>query len=168
MSEIKEKIKKAIYKELKELPDNKVLLLPDLFAAFFLATGESLNNYSNELEEVIEELEKLKYIRFENFRMGRIIKGINFDEWIKLMEGKTSSVVIGSISASQVQVGNHNVITINNISPKDLIKILEIFVNDPERGKDMLSKLKESLSSVLSVSELIVKLYEIGKIFFGV
>jgi hypothetical protein len=109
MSEIKEKIKKAIYKELKELPDNKVLLLPDLFAAFSLATGESLNNYS----EVIEELEKLGYIRFENFRMGRIIKGINFDEWIKLMEGKTSSVVIGPIRASQVQVGNHNVITIN-------------------------------------------------------
>jgi len=51
----------------------------------------------------------------------------------------------------------------NSIPSEDLIKILEIFIKQPEKGRDILSKLKEGLKSGLSVSELIIKLYEIGK-----
>ena len=123
-----EKIKKLIYNKLSSLPDNKVLLFPDLEIAFSTETGKSLNDHSDVLENVAEDLEKSGFARFEQAPNGtlRILKGIDFDKWDKEMKSDSSGSVtfnIGKIEGQNIQVGNENVQNIE-IGIKSLIEVV--------------------------------------------
>jgi hypothetical protein len=80
---VKDKVKKVIFNKLRELPTNKALLWADLQVAFEVATGESLQNHLDIVQEVADELEQAGYARSEQLPSGmpRIFKGLDFDQW---------------------------------------------------------------------------------------
>ncbi len=81
---MKETIKKFIYNKLSLLSDKEVLLWLDVQVAFNLSTKKSLSNYSDDTEEIINELENRQYAIFKELpnNMIRVTKGVDFDKWV--------------------------------------------------------------------------------------
>jgi len=143
------------------LPSNKALLWPDLQVAFKVATGESLSNHQDVVNEVADDLEQAGYARFDQRPGGmpRIIKGIDFDKWESSMEPSNSSKQfnIGSLNAQNVQVGDQNTMNVN-ITPEEFIAALEKMQKDPEKAKSVLSRLNDFAKQGLSLGQTVVKL----------
>ena len=131
---MKEKIEKVLFKKLRELPSNKALLWPDFQVAFDVATGASLSDHLEEVQEVADTLEKSDYARFEQLPNGmpRITKGVDFDKWENEMAPTNpgSSLNIGSLNAQNVQVGDQNTMNVN-ITPQEFLSLIHI--SEPTR-----------------------------------
>ncbi|MCU6236790.1 hypothetical protein KWH75_06870 [Morganella morganii] len=107
---MKEKLKKLMMNTLSNTPGNKALLLLDFSVQVRSTLGVSMNDNINELSEAIEELQEKEFIRYENTRNGgRVVRGLNFDDYfVTPADNKTNNFNIGSIAATNVQVGNNN------------------------------------------------------------
>ena len=120
-------------------------------------TGRSISSLSeNELkalERAVSTLESQGIIRYEGGRLGgRFLKGINFEDWYMKMErdgleirALQVNVNAQSINAPMAIGGRdvHQQVT----DTKELIRVLERLIEDPDKGKTLLRKLKESLNS---------------------
>lgn len=157
---MKEKIEKILFNKLRELPSNKVLLWTDLQVAFDVATGKSLRDHLEEVQEVADELEKSDYARFEQAPNGMplIMRGVDFDKWEAKMspENRSSNLNIGSLNAQNVQVGDQNTMNVN-VTPEEFIRALEKMQNDPEKAKSVLSQLNEVAKQGLSFGQTVAK-----------
>ena len=157
---MKEKIKKILFNKLRELSSNKVLLWPDLQVAFDVATGKSLNDHLEEMQEVADELEKADYARFEKAPNGmpRIMKGVDFDKWENKMSpiNRGNNLNIGSLNARNVQVGDQNTMNVN-ITPEDFIGALKKMQNDPEKAKSVIFQLNDLAKQGLSFGHTVAK-----------
>jgi len=152
IASIKEIIKKVIYKELKKLPEYKVLYVyPELRFAFYNLTGKELEKYLNILNESIEEIEELQKQKYS----GEIRKAINFDERIKIMEkDEPLFIFINFLHAQQIQIGRKNIINNN-------------FVKEPEKGESILSKLKNFFKSYIFDFRFDSKFFKMVKNLFS-
>lgn len=157
---MKEKVEKLIFNKLRDLPRNKALLWPDLQVAFDMATGESLNDHLETVQEVADELEKADYARFDKLPNGmpRITKGVDFDKWENKMAPSNSGgqLNIGSLSAQNVQLGDGNTMNVN-ITPQEFIDALERMQKDPEKAKSVLSQLNDLAKQGLSFGQTVAK-----------
>jgi hypothetical protein len=157
---VKDKIEKVLFKKLRELPSNKALLWPDFQVAFDVATGASLSDHLEEVQEVADTLEKSDYARFEQLPNGmpRITKGVDFDKWENEMAPTNpgSSLNIGSLNAQNVQVGDQNTMNVN-ITPQEFIEALEKLQKDPEKAKSVLSQLNDFAKQGLSFGQTVAK-----------
>ncbi len=157
---VKDKIKKVIFNKLRELPPNKALLWLDFQVAFEVATGESLKNHLDVVQEVVDDLEQAGYARFEQLPNGmpRVNKGLDFDQWENSMRPKDSSrqLNIGSLKAQNVQVGDGNTMNVN-ITPDEFVNALSKMQKDPEKAKSVLSQLNDYAKQGLSLGQTIAK-----------
>ena len=155
---MKDKVKKVIFNELRDLPSNKVLLWPVLQVAFKGATGEYLNNHLDVVQEVADNLEQVGYARFKQLPNGtcRISKGVDFDQWENSMIPKDSSrqLSIGSLSAQNVQVGDGNTMNVK-ITPDEFVNALSKMQKNPEKAKSVLSQLSDYAKEGLSLGQTI-------------
>ena len=153
-------IKKVVFNKLKSIPDNKALLWPDFQVAFDETTGKSINNFSEEVLSVCNELEDNQFARLEKLPNGmpRIVKCIDFDIWESSMNSsKESQINIDNFNAQNVQVGNENAMNIN-VTPEEFINALDKLLQNPKKSQSVLEKLSGYLKQGLGVGELAKKL----------
>lgn len=157
---MKETIKKVIYNKLCTIPNNKVILWPDLQVAFDVATGKSLNDYLDEVDAVVEELEAAQFARFEQSpnKMIRVFKGVDFDKWSNSMKPSqnNSQININSLTAHNVQVGNENTMNIN-ITPEQFVEALSALIKNQKKANSIIDELSSYLKKGVSLAEVIAK-----------
>lgn len=90
---MKDQIKKILFKKMQELPDERGLQIFEFVSAFNRASGETLDSYRTDLDDSINDLDQLKYIRYVHpgGRMGMFFKGLNFDKWSNEMTSKNNN-----------------------------------------------------------------------------
>jgi len=155
----KEDFEKILFEAFKkkEKEGKDIVLLADLAFELRTRADKSLFSLSESekkaFEEVINTLEERGIIRYENGRLGgRILKGINFRNWYEEMEGnrKETQAVQVSVNAQSINapvaVGGRDVHQ-QVADTKELMKILEKLIENPDRGKTLLEKVKESINS---------------------
>jgi hypothetical protein len=152
--DIQEEIKKLLFQELKNLPDNEYLLFPNLQIA--IQTKLHINDFDNiakEFEEVINQLIDKKYIVYDNFRIPRFAKGINFDKWEEKMNTNKNNINIQNLHTTNAQIGNNNNFY-NGCKPEDFITFLEIFEKEKNKKK-FIEKIKSMISSGADIMTII-------------
>jgi hypothetical protein len=149
-----EKIKKLLFQKLRDLPDNKFLLLTDLQVALQVKLSiTDFDRVAKELEKVINELIKKEYIVYDDFRIPRFAKGINFDEWKQEMDSDKSKINIQNLHTNNAQIGNNNSFY-NGLNSEDFIKFLEIFEKTKDK-KSFIEKVKSMISSGADIITII-------------
>ena len=158
----KEDFEKLLFEAFKrkEKEGKDVVLGVDLDLELQTRVDKSLSSLSeNEwkaLDEVIDALKNSSIIRYEKGRLrGRFLKGINFRNWYKEMEksGKETQAVQVNVSAQSINapvaVGGRDVHqqVVNTEELMRVLEILEKLIENPDKGKDLLEKIKESINS---------------------
>ncbi|WP_051714008.1 hypothetical protein [Shewanella xiamenensis] len=150
---IEQKIETMIYQEVVALPSNKLLLDSDMnfkIQSYFMNNlGDNSDSWKKHADKVYKKLVSNEFILAKKeFRSIYWVfsPGINFDEWRDIMEGKnnqSSSINIGTVNASNLQVGNNN-------SQDNSVNInLSEFVDKVSKSNDQeaKSKLRELLEN---------------------
>ncbi len=150
---IERKIEEMVYQEMISLPENRMLLDSDMnfkIQRFFMTTlNDKSNSWKKHAANVYNKLQKNDFITVnKEFRSiySTFSKGLNFDDWRDLKEGKSndvSSISIGTVNASNLQVGNNNNQTSSiNLNISDLVA--QVAKTDDQDAK---RKLKELLQN---------------------
>ncbi len=161
---IKRTIEKLLFNALKKLPENKNLPLPSFEVEFERSTGEPLSKYERTFWEVLNELVEKKYVVFHNIRMGVLSRGVNFDEWEKkFFSSNPSSLSVKIQNANAVNIAGHTAIQNNNVTPEELLSLLEKLLENPEEGKSLVKKVKEGLETGTSLIDILQKIVALSK-----
>ena len=155
----KNEVERCLYKCITEKMTGSAESLPELRGHFQIVSGESMTDYADEVDEILNNLRDERILSIENRPNGMwyICQGLNFDQWETKMNPKTNSFAIGSLHAETVQVGNDN--TLNaGISADEFIKLLTLFSakSEPER-KSILEQLSSAAKTGASLAETFVK-----------
>lgn len=149
-----EKIKKLLFQKLKDLPDNKFLLFTELQGLFLIKLGIiDFDIIAKEFEKVVNELKEKEYIVYDDFRIPRFAKGINFDEWEKEMSKKENNINIQNLHTTNAQIGNNNNFY-TGLNADDFIKFLEAFEKEKDK-KGFIDKIKGMIASGADIVTII-------------
>lgn len=132
---MKDKLKKLIMDTLNRKADNQALLLMDFSVNVRSTLGVSMSDYFDDFTDASKELEDKEFIRLENTgHGGRLVRGLNFyDYFITQSDNSTYNFSVGSISATNVQVGNNNTLAIEQGFQELIDKLNKLDV--PEKDK---------------------------------
>ena len=143
----------------KEEKGKDAVLLVDFGFELQTRSGKSLSSLSEKeekaLNEAIDALINSGIIRYENMRGGIFLKGINFRNWYREMEGsrKETQAVQVSVNAQSINapvaVGGRDVHqrVANTEELMRVLEILEKLIENPDKGKDLLEEIKKSINS---------------------
>jgi len=150
-----EKIKKLLFQELKNLPDNNFLLFEELQGLFLIKLGIiDFDIIAKEFEKVVNELKEKEYIVYDDFGgREKVGKGINFDEWEKEMSKKESNINIQNLHTTNAQIGNNNNFY-TGLNADDFIKFLEAFEKEKDK-KGFIDKIKGMITSGADIVTII-------------
>ena len=160
---MKENISKVLYNRLNSLNDNKALLWSDFQISFDTITGKSINNYLDDVHKVLDELEASKYIRCEQMpnKAYRFVKGIDFEEWVKVMNPKQNNnpINIREFKAKNVQIGNQNSMVVN-VTPDEFVAALTKLIENKSKKsqQSIIEKLSNYVKTGVSFGKLVAKL----------
>ena len=124
-------------------------------------TGKSLSSLSKTEEKALEEamntlIDKniIRYEYEEGKLGGRFLKGVNFRDWYEEMERnrkeiKAIQVINAQSINAPVAIGGRDVHqqVANASELMRVLEILEKLIENPDKGKDLLEKIKESINS---------------------
>lgn len=152
-------IEKFIYKILSPLPENKALLWPEIQVRFENLTGIPIKESLDIFENVINELNNEKVVRFEKAPNGMPImrKGINFDVLASSMNPRSSNshISIASLNAQNVQVGNENNMNIS-ITAEQFANALSSLANKPPaESKSIVEKVASCVATGATVAQAV-------------
>ena len=130
-------IEKCVYKSFLRR-SSPALSIPDLQVNFQKISGESMRDYGDVVEKVVNEIVDKGFLNYERRGAGMpyLTEGLNFDQWEAKMnpQANNGGFSIGTLNASNVQVGNQN--TMNaGVSVDQFVKALETFGGKPEAEK---------------------------------
>ena len=162
MSELtKESFEKLLFEAFKrkEKEGKEVVLGVDFDFELETRAGKSLSSLSKNEEKALEEamntLIDKGIIRYEKGRLGgRFLKGVNFGNWYEEMERNRKEIkAIQVINAQNINapvaIGGRDVHQ-QIANARELMRVLEILeklIENPDKGKDLLEKIKESINS---------------------
>ncbi|MFA4717062.1 hypothetical protein [Vibrio vulnificus] len=150
---IEKKIEEIVYKAVSSLSDGRSLLLMDLnfkVQQFFERTlSDTSDKWQAYAHRVYNKLESNDYISAkQEFRSVHVTisRGLDFDEWEKNLKGteKMNGINIGTVNASNLQVGNGN--TQNNTINISISELTEMVSKSGDESA------KEQLKSLLNNS----------------
>jgi len=149
-----EKIKKLLFRELKDLSDNNFLSFTELQGLCLIKLGiMDFDIIDEELEKVVNELKEKEYIVYYDFGIKRVGKGINFDEWEEEMSKKESNINIQNLHTTNAQIGNNNNFY-TGLNADDFIKFLEAFEKEKDK-KGFIDKIKGMIASGADIVTII-------------
>ncbi|WP_145155087.1 hypothetical protein [Pseudomonas oryzihabitans] len=100
-------IEKLLFRLLKTLPEGRLLQYYEIQVAFERATKQSLRDYFDEFNELVNRLDEKRYIVWDDMggrKLPCFSKGLDFDEWSEMMS-KPLSTSAGPIMNFHAPVG---------------------------------------------------------------
>lgn len=101
-------LEKVLFKLLERLPDERWLPYQDIFAALDAMTGQSLRDYLDEFGDLVNHLTERRYIVWNDMsgrKLPRFRKGLDFDEWSRVMSKPPAPAQAGHVFNFNAPVG---------------------------------------------------------------